>query len=456
MRRSFLETAKDDGLKAAITDIFKNYQQDATVFNILDDDTGNILPLEKFFQFSMRRTGELTPTKNITKAFLTYVQTFEKKKSLDSIIPKIDIYTQSLTPRQYTPRGLEIDSSLKKFVNKYINNKKGRRISYDSVIKQGGPLDLMINGMRTFTTLLDLGLNIPVGLASFVGEQSATFAMMGTKAQAKGTARMATKKGRAILKKYQVFTDRSPWENFTAPGKELTERLSEGMFGLFQLSSMLANQQFLLGSLTDTEWKSGELSPERLTELKLDMGRMRVVPGGSSLIGSTSIGKGAKQYKSWAVPIMRTTVADIETVAKNLRSKPTGEALTTREAKELYRIIGLTSTVLIAGTVMVLDKDDKSFIGQIKSKIYREATTLMQGMSPQLWLSVPRIVTFMTQLGQNIESLILLEGYKSKKLRGKMKGPRRLKQQFTPRFFKNVFPEEQNNKKNSPLKATED
>lgn len=341
---------------------------------------------------------------------------------------------------------------MKKFVNKYINNKKGRRISYDSVVKQGGELDLIVNGLRTFTTLLDLGLNIPVGVASFVGEQTVTFAMMGPKAQAVGTKRMATKKGRAILKKYQVFVNRSPWENFTAPGKEITERFSEGMFALFQLSSMVANQQFLLGSLTDEEWKSGELSPERLTEMKLEMGRMRAVPGGSSLIGSTSIGKAGKQYKSWAVPIMRTTVTDIETVVKNLRSKPTGEALTTKEAKELYRIIGLTSTVLIAGTMIIVDEDDKSFLGQLKSKIYRESTTLMQGMSPSLWFSIPRVATFMAQLAQNIQSLILLEGYKSKKLRGKLKGPRRLKQQFTPRFFKTVFPDEQKSKNDSPLK----
>jgi succinate dehydrogenase flavin-adding protein (antitoxin of CptAB toxin-antitoxin module) len=134
IRRSFLENLKDGGLKKAFSELFKTYQQDQIVFNILDDDTGNILPLEKFFQFSLQRTGTMEPTRNVTKAFLVYMHTFEKKKMFDAIIPKLDIYAQALTPIKYTPLGLEIDRSLKTFVNKWINNKKGRRISFDSVI----------------------------------------------------------------------------------------------------------------------------------------------------------------------------------------------------------------------------------------------------------------------------------------------------------------------------------
>lgn len=79
IRRSFFENVKDEGLKSAFKNLFKNYHQDEAVFNILDDDTGNILPLEKFFQFAMMRTDELVPTANITRAFLTYARTFEKK-----------------------------------------------------------------------------------------------------------------------------------------------------------------------------------------------------------------------------------------------------------------------------------------------------------------------------------------------------------------------------------------
>lgn len=137
VRKTFFENVRDKGMTAAVREVFDQAQEDMVTFNILDDNTGNILPLEKFFQFQLHRNGGLDPTTNVTRAFMTYVRAFERKKMFDAIIPKLDIYTQSLTPTIYTPRGLEIDASLKKFVNKYINDKKGRHISYDSVIRQG-------------------------------------------------------------------------------------------------------------------------------------------------------------------------------------------------------------------------------------------------------------------------------------------------------------------------------
>jgi hypothetical protein len=429
IRRSFLENVKDEGIISAFKNLFKNYAQDEAVFNILDDNTGNVLPLEKFFQFALMRTGELVPTANVTKAFLTYAKTFEKKVSLDKIIPKIQIYTQALTPAKYTPRGLEYDTSLKRFVNKWVNNKKGRKISYDSVIKQGGALDLGITSMRTFLTLLDLGLNIPVGIASFVGEQVATFEMLGMKNYTKGAARMTTQKGRGIIEKYRAFVGRSFWENFTAPGRELPSRFSDLAFGLFHMATVNANKQFLLGSLTDEEWDSGEISKDRLAALKLDMGRFRVLPGTGSLVGSTSIGDAAIQYKKWAVPIMRTLTTDAKTLIGDLKRKDVGEALTTTEAKELYRFIGLCSSVVIVGAMAAGDDDrDTSAIGKLKQKVYREALTLMQSVDPKLWLGTPRMLVWLTKMGVNIHALFTLETTRE----GELKGAKGIVKQLTP------------------------
>lgn len=438
MRRTFLENWRDNGLLSAVNNIFKNYEDDQHVFNILDDDTGNILPMEKFFQFSLQRTGGLTPTKNVTRAFLSYAQTFEKKRALDALIPEMEIYSQSLTPEDYTETGLEIDSSLKKYVHKYINNKKGRRISYDSTIRQGGGIDLVMNGLRTFTTLLDLGLNIPVGIASFVGEQTTNFAMLGINNYTKGSARMKTNKGKLILQKYRAFTGRSAWEEFTDPGKEITERLGIALFGLFHQSSVFANKQFLLGNLSKIEYNTGILSDERLAELQLEMGRFRVVPGTSSLVGSTSTGKMLKQYKGWAVPVLRTTTKDIKTLASDLKNKPTGEALTTKEAKEIYRIISITSIALLVG-MLAAESDDDDLLGQIRSKAYRESTTLMQGMDPKLWLSIPRVATFLKELGSNLSSIVKLEEYKTKP---GLKGVSKLINQVTPSPVKKLIREE--------------
>lgn len=431
MRKSFLENTKDNGLIRAFKDIFKSYQEDEATFNIMDEDTGNILPLEKFFQFTLRRTGGIDPTTNVTKAFLTYAQMMEKKIALDELIPKVDIYAQSLTPTTYTPRGLEIDRSIKKFVNKYINNKKGRRIRW--VAKQGGTIDVSIRGLRTFTTVVDLGLNIPTGIAAFVGEQVANFQMLGTRGYTKGTARIKTAKGKRIINKYEAFIGRSSWEEFTAPGKLITERITDGLFGLFHEASVLANKQFLLGTITQKEYDNETITEERLALLKLEMGRFRVVPGTKSLVGSTSAGSAMIQYKSWAVPIIRTLTKDASTIVKDLAKKPPGEALTTREAREIYRFIGLTTTALIVGAMAASDDDDKSFTGQVLKKVYRESMTLMQGIDPSLWLATPRLMGFVTQLGKNLKAIITLEEYKTKP---GLKGIDGLQRQFIPRALK--------------------
>jgi hypothetical protein len=439
VRKTFLESVKDDGLIQAFKNMWKNYQEDEAVFKILDDDTGKILPLEKFFQFALHRTGHLDPTTNVTKAFLQYARTFERKKMFDAIIPKMDIYAQSLTPEIYTATGLETDRTLKKFVYQYVNNKKGRRLSYDGALKQGGKIDVAIRALRTFTSLLDLGLSPIVQTATFVGEQAATAAMLGPVNITKATARIKTEKGRRILKKYEVFTGRSFWEEFTAPGKQITERLTETMFAGFHASMKLANEQFLLGSLTEQEWNSEEISPERLAEMKLEMGRFRLVPETQSLVGSTSVGNAVMQYKAWAVSLTRSTIQDMTTLLSDLKNKGIGEALTTREVKELIRIAGITGAVLIVGAMAEADSDDDSFIGKMKARAYREAMSLTQGMDPTFWLATPRLLTWLFKTAQALKQIVTLEEYKNKP---GLKGVENLKKQVVPRTLRLIGKEE--------------
>ena len=431
IRRSFLEDVKEDSLVKATMNIFKNNQLDEMTFNILDGDTGNILPLEKHFQFSMQRTGTMAPTYNITKAFLIYVKTLEKKKALDAVTPKLDMYAQALTPPKMTERGLEVDRSVKKFVNQFINNKKGRQIG--EIIKQGGKVDLTIRALRTFTTLLDLGFSLTVGTAALVGETAANFQALGTKSYARGKIRKATKKGKAIIKKYEAFTGRSAWQEFTAPGKEIGERLMEGAFGLFHEATVRANQDFLLGIMTQEEYNLGEISAERLAEIKIEMGRYRVIPGSRSLVGSTSAGGAFTQYKTWAVPIARTLAKNADILVKDLRAKPVGEALTTREAREIYRFIS-TSAMLLMAWGLADDAEDGSFLGQLYLKIQRESLTLLQALSPVTFTSV-RIIDFVAQLAGNLKSLASLEENKNKP---GLKGLRGLTRQFTPSIVRQL------------------
>lgn len=443
MRRSLLESIKDDGLIVGIKEIFKNYEMDEMAFNILDDNTGNILPLEKFFQFSLRRSGEMTPTKNIVKAFTMYANTFEKKVALDGIVPAMSIYAQALTPTIYTPRGLEIDQSIKKFVNKYINSKKGRKISYDSVVKQGGPLDLILSSTRMFVSMLKLGFSPIAQTAAPIGEQSANLIMMGVANQAKGTARMRTKKGKRIMNKYEGVVGRSLVETITAPGLEVTDRITSMMFAGFHAGSRIANAQYLLGMMTDKEFESETVSTKRLAEMQLEKGRFRAVPGAESLVGATSPGKIGTQFKSWAIPVLRTTAKDLVKFAKDLKNKKLGEAFSTKESAELLRMVAITGSVLAIWGIYQADEDDDSLLNKMINRLLNEASLIYSAFDIRWMVASPVSAKWVRDLIGILDDFIKLAEYEDGT---GLRGPRKLVRHFTPGVVKSF----QKRKKKKP------
>ena len=437
LRRTLLEDIKEDGLVNAFKHVFEHYKEDEMVFNILDQDTGNILPLEKFFAFALRRGGELAPTKNITRAFLVYWRTLEKKRALDAIVPKLDIYAQSLTPTRYTPRGLEMDRSIKQFVNKWVNTKKGRKIRW--IAKQGGKVDMAIRLGRTITSIIDLGYNIFANIAATVGENVMTYQQLGIKQYALGKIRLQTKQGKTILQKYENFTGRSAWDEITEPDKPVEERLMESLFYFFRRSSVKSNQTFLLGSLTDAELQAGEVTIERLADLRRIMGRYRDIKGAQSIVGSTTAGGAATQYKRWAIPIIRTILVDIKNLAQGFAQKRIGATIKSNEAKELLRAIELVVFILVLGAYVKSNEKDDSFVGKLGHRVYVESLTILGAFESVITAPIPRVLTFLDTLGKNLRTLILLEEYKTK---GGLKGIEALKRQFTPSIFRQMMPKE--------------
>lgn len=423
INRGFLEEWKETGLLSAMKNVFKQYQKEEAIFNIIDD-TGKILPLEKFFQFSMRRTGGIAPTQNVADAFLSYLKAFEKKAALDSVVPKLDIYAHSLTPKVQTPRGLEFDRSLKTFVNEWLNTKKGRTAKIVG-IEQGGRIDLLLRAGKAFTATLDLGLNIPVGIAARAGENITNFINLGTKKYALGLIRARTSQGKKIAGAYKNFIGRTPFSKLSDASKGLGEKLFDSAFGLFQDATVRANKTFLLGSLTDQEYKTGLLSVDRLAFLKSEMGRYRVVEGSKSVVGATSLGGVLTQYKSWAIPPIRTTIDNLSKLIKN------PSLIKQREGQELIRATLSTLGVVFAYKALAGDEDDKSFTGTIINKIYRDAMTLVGALDPKTITSEPRLVAFMADLGESLSQIIKLEGIK------------KAEQTFTPRLIKQFIPKKE-------------
>jgi len=445
VRRDFLEAWTDDGFVKAVKEWWQSQKESQIIANIIDQDTGQILPKSKFFQYTLQRTGEITPSKNLTKVFLQYTKTFERKKMFDSMIPELDIYTQSLTPTKLTPQGLEMDRRLKTFVNTYLNNKKGRRVNFSGLVPQNGVADMSLRMGNTLVSMLDLGLSFIAQSAATVGETVATYQALGKIGFAKGIKRrvwdtglkrVADPNANKILKEAEPFIGRNIWTELAEVDTPLMDRGMKIVFGGFSQATVEANKLYLLGSLSKAELASGVISPARMAELRLSAGRWRDMGKDvKSIVGSTSFGGMVTKYKGWAIPIARTNIKNIETLTKKIASGKYKEAVTSRELMETYRMVELVTAVTLIGSYVLSQKEDETFVGKLKARVYQEANTLLAGVDPTTFLSTPRLVSFLQKLGENMKSLVLLETYETDSQWGKagdLKGAKGLQRQFTP------------------------
>ena len=426
VRRGILEAVKEDGIIKAVKEQFESYKLDEQGFNILDRETGEILAYDKWFGPAMHRTGKLKPTENVVKAFLSYQKMFLKKQALDETTVLIDIYAHALTPKGMTKKGLLLHGNLIKFVKEWINTQKGRHVTL--IAKQNGKIDAALRAIKMFTSLRDLGLNIPVSVATEIGEQVTTYQLLGKKKFALGKWRQNTKQGKAIIEKYRSLVGKNPWKELVEPSKAIGNRLMEGIFVLFRDASERSNRTFLLGALSKKEFRAGEINPERLAALRTELGRYRMVQGMKSIIGATPEGRAYTQYKKWAIPILRTTIKNLGNIGKKIAFQKPDSKEFKRSALELYRLVEITAfAMLMFG--MVRDEDDNSFTGKMINKAYREATTLIQALQPRMFLAAGRTAAFIEELGVNLTLLLLGEKYKTT---DEYKGIKKLKKQFKP------------------------
>lgn len=443
IKQDVLENIKEKGFLHAIKNIFKDYEQQLEVFTIIDD-TGKYLPYEKFFPFALPRTEQIDPTYNVTRALMTYVRLFEKKVALDSIVPKLAIYAQAVTPQKLTPRGVEMDKTVKEFIYKYINNKKGRHIE-QLVGRQGGIVDTAMRALKTVISLLDLGFSLPVGIGALVGEQALSFAQYGVDIMYLGSRRMLETQGRMLAKKYAGNLGKSTFGTVTSPEQNLGGKFKAFAFALLHESSRLANLQGFLGNLTQEEYESGNISDQRVAEILLDMGRMRVLPGSKSLFGSTSVGSLVTQYKTWAAGPAITLIKDIDKLSKDIFATARGEkpleaTLNSAHARELYRIVGMSAAIIATGSMVYGDDDDDDETMQRKvlRRVYTESLTILQAVDPSVWGTV-RAASFLGTLSRNLSMLAKLEQYEDE---SGLKGLDGLGRQLTPRTIKQFLPEE--------------
>jgi hypothetical protein len=462
-RKRFLEKWIDDSFVSAIKNIWDTQKEDMAVSRIIDADTGRILAKSKFFQYTIFRSGEGEASQNATQVFLQYAKLFERKKMLDKLVAEADIYTQSLAPKDLTQRGLEMDRTMKEFMNNYLNNKKGRRIQVTPLIPQNGGVDIFLRVGNTLVSMLDLGWSLTSGAASILGEQIQNYIVLGKVGTLKafkrrlwdtGIKRFGTPKGQRILNNSEAFIGRNIWTDIMEADTTVIDKTMKTALGLFSQSTVEANKILLLGSLTKAEMKAGKMSTERMAALRLDAGRWRDMGADvKSILGSTSVGKTVTKYKGWAIPTMRTTAKNLSKLSVMLKRGEIKDFAKSKELQETIREIEVSMVAIYVGSLIVGSIEEDSFLGKLKAKLYRESMTILQGLDPTLFISMPRLGTFLAQLAGNLKQIALLEEYKTDSKygdKGDLKGVGGLYRQFTPAFMRQFIPEDSNSASSEP------
>ncbi|NIV65223.1 MAG: hypothetical protein GWN40_03415 [Nitrosopumilaceae archaeon] len=384
-------TAVVGAMKDTFLDIIKSKRETIDFAN--DPQFSGDMPTSKFFKYSLERVAEDAHySKDLPKSFLNYVRHFERKRYFDDVLPLIDNFATAL----------KIDEG---FLNDYIRNKFGNRVDIAG-IKQGTVVDKTIRFAKTGLLLRYLVDSLSQ-FTSIFGEVASNFVNMEVHKFALGSQRLATKKGNKIANKYPELVDRTPFSDLLRSDIPLRYKTFGTLLAGYQTGAVFANRQYFLGSLTKEEWKSGKVSPERLAEIKLEMGRTRSVPGGKSVIGSTSLLGVVHQYRTWAFPLLRMVATDLGKTIKRIGNLKGKEILTANESKRLIKSLFLASVVYTLGDALFSNVDDemkkKSVYLRTVDKGLRDLNAPFESLFA---LGAPPLVEYLTNIKLNVERMI--------------------------------------------------
>jgi len=437
-QRGFLEALKDDGFISAFVELLVKNKHEQTMMTILNGKTGDILPYEKFVGAKQFRSNTMKETLNVAQAMERYILQMENAFALDEMIPEVMAYTYAFSPKKETEYGVKMDTRLQDFVKEYINTKKGRPVKL--VFEPGGLFNTMITMSVKIARMMHLGINIPTQIVSPIGEMVANLTRLGAKKLALGELRMKTKKGKVILEKYKGIIGMGLFRSFVETSNTPNDVTMLIAFPIYHASSYHATAQFVLASLTEEEYISGDVSLERMTEIMLSAGKYRKIEGQESIRGHSSEINALSLYRGWAIPLVNgvfTTAIDLTKMIK----KDGINALKTPEAREMYYAIGVGLSILtLFGSLYddLEDKDDRTVIEDVIFKAIREANTIYGAFDITMWTQ-SAYLDFIGNVANSLWSIITLE----RNSKGDFVGMGKLSKTLTPNIIKRILPDEE-------------
>ena len=220
-------------------------------------------------------------------------------------------------------------------------------------------------------------------------------------------------------------------------------------FALFAWSRKSMLEDVLLGSMTDAEFRAGEVDLTRLADIKLEASRWIDMGGMKSVFGRSTVGTAQMQYKSWAVPTTISLIKMAGKLAETLAGKK--GALSPKDRLELFRVIYMSTAIVAMHGVFDDLKDEDSFLGRLAARAYLELTfSLTAGLDAGFFTSGPAALGWVIRLVENLRMWVTAKRAKSGRDAGKLQGLENLKRQLTPSIIKQFV--DKNKKPKGPPK----
>jgi hypothetical protein len=256
LEKPLTEKIVSDGLISAIKDIFKLRKSDNIPINVMLE-LDKIIGSEQFFRFALQRKGGISPTTNLRKIIHDYSSLFETKKALDAILPEATAITKLLLQ----PKSAQWTSN-------FLKNLKGRGLDFNFRTGKMGWLTKIADGIIDISYLKLLGLNYISAAKNIVAGEANSFIYQDFITYLRGKKRLAIAPKRTIRMALRYGVLEGTFADYAQKGIGKLKKLQDFTMILQQAGEYEIRASIFAAELTPEEFKSGEISVERVREIK--------------------------------------------------------------------------------------------------------------------------------------------------------------------------------------------
>lgn len=288
----------------------------------------NVVGTKKFFRFALQRRGAGDVTTDVRRIFNEYSTLVETKKALDQILPEGEAAIRLLLQNRSAA-----------WTREFLQNLKGRALDFKFRTGKMGWAGALGNRIVDLEYIHLLGANYKSAIKNVIGGESNAFIFQPIDNYLSGKARLifSPKKAYKIISNMGLldgsYVDVAR-QGLIKKGKKV---INSALYGLMQTAEYEIRGSFLLGEMTQAEWKAGKMTPERFREV---LDKIAITQGiyskvDSPLFVQTVLGREIMQFNRWRI----TNVLLLRRISKGFANEVRAGNFTGENSRRIVKLL---------------------------------------------------------------------------------------------------------------------